>query len=109
MAGLALDRRSEEFMKQDRVDKAMLPNATVSIEETMAVSGARCWFQIYVQGDRGFTRDSIARVEAAGCEAVCVTVDKPVRQSRLCPTSRNRWPAAFPCWLTAVFGAAPMR
>ena len=50
-------------------------NATVSIEEIMAVPGARCWFRIYVQGDRGFTRDSIARVEAAGCEAVCVTVD----------------------------------
>jgi 4-hydroxymandelate oxidase len=53
-------------------------NATVSIEEAMAVPGARCWFQLYVQGDRGFTRDSIARVEAAGCEAVCVTVDTPV-------------------------------
>ena len=53
-------------------------NATVSIEETTAVPGARCWFQIYVQGDREFTRDSIARVEAAGCEAVCVTVDTPV-------------------------------
>jgi 4-hydroxymandelate oxidase len=53
-------------------------NATVSIEETMAIPGARCWFQLYVQGDRGFTRDSIARVEAAGCEAVCVTVDTPV-------------------------------
>ncbi|MBV8378627.1 MAG: alpha-hydroxy-acid oxidizing protein [Verrucomicrobia bacterium] len=53
-------------------------NATVSIEETTAVPGSRCWFQLYVQGDRGFTRDSIARVEAAGCEAVCVTVDTPV-------------------------------
>jgi 4-hydroxymandelate oxidase len=53
-------------------------NATVSIEETMALPGARCWFQLYVQGDRSFTRDSIARVEAAGCEAICVTVDTPV-------------------------------
>src|SRR6202011_2090347 len=53
-------------------------NATVSIEELTAVPGARCWFQIYVQGDREFTRDSIARVEAAGCEAVCVTVDNPL-------------------------------
>jgi 4-hydroxymandelate oxidase len=53
-------------------------NATVSIEEAMAAPGARCWFQLYVQGDRGFTRDSIARVEAAGCEAICVTVDTPV-------------------------------
>ncbi len=53
-------------------------NGTVPIEEITAVPGARCWFQLYVQGDRGFTRDSIARVEAAGCEAVCVTVDTPV-------------------------------
>jgi 4-hydroxymandelate oxidase len=53
-------------------------NGTVSIEEIAAVPGVRCWFQLYVQGDRGFTRDSIARVEAAGCEAVCVTVDTPV-------------------------------
>jgi 4-hydroxymandelate oxidase len=45
----------------------------------MAVPGARCWFQLYyLQGDRGFTRDSIARVEAARCEAVCVTVNTPV-------------------------------
>jgi len=53
-------------------------NGTVSIEEIAAVPGARCWFQLYVQGDRGFTRESIARVEQAGCEAVCVTVDTPV-------------------------------
>jgi 4-hydroxymandelate oxidase len=53
-------------------------NGTVPIEEITAVPGARCWFQLYVQGDRGFTRDSIGRVEAAGCEAVCVTVDTPV-------------------------------
>jgi 4-hydroxymandelate oxidase len=53
-------------------------NGTVSIEEIAAIPGARCWFQLYVQGDTGFTRDSIARVEAAGCEAVCVTVDTPV-------------------------------
>ena len=57
-------------------------NATVSIEEIMAVPGARCWFQLYVQGDREFTLASIARVEAAGCEAVCVTVDTPVLGSR---------------------------
>jgi 4-hydroxymandelate oxidase len=53
-------------------------NGTVSIEEITAVPGARCWFQLYVQGDRGFTRESIARVEAADCEAICVTVDTPV-------------------------------
>jgi 4-hydroxymandelate oxidase len=58
-------------------------NATVSIEEITALPGARCWFQLYVQGDREFTLDSIARVEAAGCEAVCVTVDTPVLGVRI--------------------------
>jgi 4-hydroxymandelate oxidase len=58
-------------------------NGTVSIEEITAIPGARCWFQLYVQGDREFTRDSIARVEAAGCEAVCVTVDTPVLGVRI--------------------------
>ena len=53
-------------------------NGTVSMEEITAIPGARCWFQLYVQGDRGFTRESIARVEATGCETVCVTVDTPV-------------------------------
>ena len=53
-------------------------NGTVPVEEITAVPDARCWFQIYIQGDREFTRDSIARVEAAGCEAICVTVDTPV-------------------------------
>ena len=34
-------------------------NGTTSIEEIMALPGARCWFQLYVQGDRGFTHDSL--------------------------------------------------
>ena len=51
---------------------------TLPIEEITSVAGAQCWFQLYLQRDRGFTRDTIARVEAAGCKAVCVTVDTTV-------------------------------
>ena len=36
------------------------------------------WFQLYLQKVRGFTQELIQRVEAAGCEALCVTVDTPV-------------------------------
>lgn len=36
------------------------------------------WFQLYVQRDRGFTRDMVERAVAQGCKAVCVTVDTPV-------------------------------
>lgn len=40
------------------------------------------WFQLYVQRDRGFTRDLIQRAIAAGCEAICLTVDTPVLGTR---------------------------
>lgn len=35
------------------------------------------WFQLYVNRDRGFTRDLVQRAEAAGCGALCITVDSP--------------------------------
>jgi 4-hydroxymandelate oxidase len=38
---------------------------------------AALWFQLYVNKDRGFTRDLVQRAEAAGCRALCVTVDSP--------------------------------
>ncbi len=52
--------------------------ATTSIEDMARASGARLWFQLYVQSDRGFTRELIRRAEAAGCKALCITVDTPV-------------------------------
>ena len=52
--------------------------STVTIEEVAAAARAPLWFQLYVQPDRGFTRELVQRVEAAGCEALVVTVDTPV-------------------------------
>ncbi len=40
------------------------------------------WFQLYLQPDRGFTRELVARAEAAGYEALVVTVDAPVNGAR---------------------------
>ncbi len=40
------------------------------------------WFQLYLQHDRGFTRELVQRVEAAGCEALVLTVDAPVQGAR---------------------------
>ena len=51
--------------------------ATAAIEDIAAVTGAPLWFQLYVQPDRGFTRELVRRVEAAGCRALCLTVDTP--------------------------------
>lgn len=56
--------------------------STVTYELMCSRSRGKMWFQLYVQKDRGFTRDLIARVMAAGCEAICVTVDVPVNGPR---------------------------
>jgi 4-hydroxymandelate oxidase len=55
--------------------------ATTPIEE-VARAGAALWFQLYVQPDRGFTRELVRRAEAAGCRALCVTVDTPIAGAR---------------------------
>ena len=36
------------------------------------------WFQLYLQPDRAFTRELVQRAEAAGYEALVLTVDAPV-------------------------------
>lgn len=52
--------------------------ATVSLEDLAAIRTHPQWFQLYVQPDRGFTRELVQRTEAAGYEALVVTVDTPV-------------------------------
>ncbi len=44
---------------------------------------APLWFQLYVQKDKSCTRHLIERAEAAGCEALVVTVDTPVIGNRV--------------------------
>jgi 4-hydroxymandelate oxidase len=56
--------------------------ATTSVEEIAAAAGGPLWFQLYVQRDRGFTRELVQRAEAAGCRAICITVDTPVLGTR---------------------------
>jgi len=40
------------------------------------------WFQLYLQPDRGFTRELVQRAEASGYEALVLTVDAPVHGAR---------------------------
>ncbi len=61
-----------------RVPFVVSTNSTVAIEELVKEAAGPLWFQLYVQNDRVVTADLIRRVEAAGCPAVCVTVDTPV-------------------------------
>jgi len=56
--------------------------ATVAIEDVGKAAAGPLWFQLYVQNDRGFTRELVQRAEAAGCRALCVTVDTPVAGTR---------------------------
>jgi len=40
------------------------------------------WFQLYIQHDRGFTRELVQRIEAAGYEALVLTVDAATSGAR---------------------------
>jgi len=53
---------------------AMLSTVTI---EAIAETGAKLWFQLYVQPDLAFTESLVRRAEAAGCGALVVTVDSP--------------------------------
>jgi 4-hydroxymandelate oxidase len=62
-------------------------SATTSLEDIAAAApSSPRWMQMYIQQDRGLTRDLCARVKAAGYEAVVLTVDSPV----LVHNARNR-------------------
>jgi len=51
--------------------------------ETLAKDArAPLWFQLYVQPDRDFTAALVARVEAAGYQALVLTVDAPIHGPR---------------------------
>jgi len=55
---------------------------TTSIDEIARNTQQPIWFQLYVQRDREFTKNMVQRAVAAGCKAVCVTVDTPVLGNR---------------------------
>jgi 4-hydroxymandelate oxidase len=44
---------------------------------TGAEAGSPKWFQLYIYKDRGITLDLVQRAEAAGAEAIVLTVDAP--------------------------------
>ncbi len=74
----------------EAIEGANLADATMcaanfsnfTVEEIGAVAQRPLWFQLYVQTDRGFTKEMVERAVAAGCEAICVTVDVPVNGPR---------------------------
>src|SRR5262249_44492913 len=56
--------------------------ATEPVEAITTLAERPVWFQLYTQSDRGLTREMVERAQAAGCKALCVTVDTPVLGAR---------------------------
>ena len=60
-------------------------NSTLSntpIEEVVAAGSAPVWFQLYVYEDRAETEALVKRAEAAGAQALVLTVDAPLLGTR---------------------------
>jgi 4-hydroxymandelate oxidase len=51
--------------------------STTCVEDIAREAKGPLWFQLYINKDRGFTRELVARVEKAGCKALMLTVDTP--------------------------------
>lgn len=56
--------------------------ATTAVEDIGKAATGPLWFQLYVQRDRGFTRELVGRAEQAGAKALVLTVDTPVIGAR---------------------------
>lgn len=64
----------------DRAGTLMVAStlSTTPLETIAEASGGPKWFQLYIYEDRELTRSLVQRAEAAGYEALVVTVDSPV-------------------------------
>jgi 4-hydroxymandelate oxidase len=51
--------------------------SNTAMEKVFAESGSPRWFQLYIYKDREITRELVQRAEAAGAEAIVLTVDAP--------------------------------
>jgi L-lactate dehydrogenase (cytochrome) len=66
------------------VPAALSTLGTTSIEDFAAAAPkARQWFQLYVWSDHGASQELVERADAAGYEALILTVDVPVAGARL--------------------------
>jgi 4-hydroxymandelate oxidase len=51
--------------------------SNTAMEKVFAEAGSPKWFQLYIYKDRGITGELVQRAEAAGAEAIVLTVDAP--------------------------------
>ncbi len=72
-----------ETLRGARAADAMYVQSSLSgtplapMADTAAALGQPWWFQLYVQRDRGWTRELVAKAIDAGAEALVLTVDTP--------------------------------
>jgi L-lactate dehydrogenase (cytochrome) len=57
-------------------------NALLSIEDVRSSVDKPFWFQLYLEKDRGFSKELIERAKAAGCPALILTMDLHVEGTR---------------------------
>jgi 4-hydroxymandelate oxidase len=73
--------------------------ASVELEAIAAAAQTPLWFQLYIQPDRDFTAALVRRAEAAGYQALVLTVDAPVSGVR---NREQRAGFALPAGVEAV-------
>jgi len=73
--------------------------AGIALETLAAAAHAPLWFQLYIQPDRDFTAELVARAQAAGMQALVVTVDAPIHGAR---NREQRAGFALPAGVTPV-------
>jgi L-lactate dehydrogenase (cytochrome) len=57
-------------------------NALLSIEDVRSSVDRPFWFQLYLEKDRGFSKELIERAKAAGCPVLILTMDLHVEGTR---------------------------
>jgi len=67
---------------QARATMVLSSYSTEPMEAITAAAQHPVWFQLYTQTDRGLTQEMVERAQAAGCKALCITVDTPVLGAR---------------------------
>lgn len=89
-------------------------NALLSIEDVAGCVSKPFWFQLYLEKDRGFSKELLERAQRAGCPALILTMDLHVEGTRYCDvrnglgvpprlTPGNIWSiASHPAWAIAM-------
>ncbi len=77
------ERATVQGASQAGASMVLSSYANEAVETITQAATRPVWFQLYTQTDRGVTREIVERAQAAGCRALCVTVDTPVLGLRL--------------------------